>query len=179
MRIKLYECEDTWTEWFEDTFIHPIRWRLLNVYRNFRNIYRYGPLVWSMREYDQVYLYRTLETKFKWMARHHKASNNEFMDYVGSNKVYKVIKECQILARRLAEDEFAEYWRNRIPDMGTSDMIIWEDVPGTPLRRGTFVKDDGYWRPLKLWGTKQDEQRAWAKARLFSLMHKHIDRMWD
>ena len=73
-----------------------------NIRYGIKNLIKWFPVVWKDRDWDQIYLYKSLHFKLKNMEHLHRTNAH----YIGSEKEAHNIRVCKLLLERLIDDVY-------------------------------------------------------------------------
>lgn len=162
--------KQTFLERLDYIFVHPFRWRIKEFLRGLYNFWYFRKVIWHNREWDYYHIYEYLSLKFKKMYEY-RTKSESMLKYVGDEKVNKVILECYVLSNRLKEDNFASYWHGKIPDRSILDVLEQNWSSEEYKQKWYKAVRRAYKKELNI--------REWHRARLFTLLDKHLHSMWD
>lgn len=93
-------------KWIEDKY-----WAIKT---GLRNLKRWLPIIWKDQDWDHCYLLTMMETKFKYMANHHQYHGV----LLRRDRTAKQLRICELLCRRLNEENYYDNADKRHPDRG-------------------------------------------------------------
>lgn len=136
-----------------------------NMIYGIKNLITYFPLIWKTRDWDYYYIYEFLYYKIK-VHRENLAKNNR---HVGVEKNIHRMKTCELLLKRLMEDDYAYL------DIVHRDG---EYGKGSYFEYKTVIKEFKD-REIDTLFKLEQSRRQQDKDLLFKLLSKHMDKWWD
>ena len=142
-----------------------------NIITGIKNIFRWLPVIWKDRQWDQDYLYRVIGQKLKlmeefWYSDDPWSANQE--------KVAKKVKLCRLLCDRIVnhdylmnvlipvEQKYGElkfHWEK-------DNKMVFDETPEEAKTRMRAYKHADY-------------MEVQDKKMFFNILQKHIDKFWD
>lgn len=152
-----------------------------DIIEGIKNLWKWLPIVWKDRNWDQYYLYELLHFKLQNMERLHR--NYSYSLY--ADRTADQLKVCKLLLDRLIKDEYYENtFRNHDKKWGRP-KIRYEPV-------GDRYKKLVMYRKNVTEENEEQERKEFLRLcehehmlrkqdieYLFKLMTKHIGRWWD
>lgn len=128
-----------------------------------RSLWRWFPVIWADRNWDQWYIYTILETKLRFQEGYLRESNL----YIGVEEDCANMRECIDLIGRLKEDKYEEELYDAWEAEWAQDGTIADEKAEQARKamHGMFAETD--------------KQTTEARTRLFALIRDNIDRWWD
>jgi hypothetical protein len=178
-----------------------IGWYIKWIYNRFYNLYRWLPIIWKDRDYDDWYIFTILQTKLKHQA-----------EYIGTRDIHtraqydaQRMRTCVRLIEKVKEesyvDEYMEYYElsfgsTPVPgsdlhtlDMTTKNERFDEYFLAYPLDYKRVLNGAG-WLDINNTDSETERNRLIAmnmshlrgqraKKILFQLLDRHIEGWWD
>ena len=102
-------------------------WEHFNPYyilTGIKNLWRWKGVIWNDRQYDQLFLFKTLKKKIDLMIDEFEQVNY----YVGAEKDIKNMRICSLLLDRIIKDEYGEnVFKNHDRKWGEIQLSVEEE----------------------------------------------------
>jgi hypothetical protein len=166
-----------------------------NIVRSVKNLYRWLPIIWKDRDWDDHYIFEIL--KFKLQNTAHYTESRKW--FVGHEHEAARIKLCIKLIGRIQEEYYTSESLDQQYHTSTYEFIPSTEHPGSYEYKSELVEDRfdeyfakyprSYKRVVKQLNDEEDRMRIaiWvgciqhekAKRLLFNILNKHIERWWE
>ena len=186
-RIKEKYNDFILSDFMYNVTLHPLYSKPRSLYYNIKygieNLFVWLPVIWHDRDWDEYFLWAILEHKFKRMEHLFRVYGH----HVGADKTAHKLKICQLLCKRLKEEEYTtpyekrneshfEWFRkkfeqsmSREPDEAGIITVVGEGDRGD--------EPDGRWI---LPAHKHEEDMIQQDIDLLcKIMNKHVQSWWD
>lgn len=194
------EFKDRWYWKLRRWAINDLPYLHLELARGFKNLWRWFPVIWKDRDWDDHYIFEILKTKLRNQA-----------DYIGTRNIHTTAKrdaEIMNLCANLMERVQEEFYRMEYMDYHEC-QYNWLDIEDKPEHKQMEIKqisekfdeffakhksavkrivnnkkyqifeltEDDYKQRLAMNVSYYNHRRA--KKLMFELMSRNIERWWD
>lgn len=169
-------------ESWKDNFVFDFFYKIRSFFRNIISTIRWLPVIWQDRQWDEYYLYKILEHKFKLME--------DFFRYkgmhVGAEREANQMKVCRLLLQRLMEENYTTpYDERNQPHFDWFQKKMEEAFNKEPNGEGFIVIAEAYERdePDARWIVPAHKHEKYLRKQdidlLFRIITKHAEKWWD
>jgi len=189
LESKLTPIEKIRLWWkFEGRYTHS------NIIQGIKNLWKWFPVVWKDRDYDDHYIWEVLQFKLRKQAKY--IDDRDF--HVHAKRDAEIMMTCVRLMEKVSDEyyqmEYMDYCKDK-------HEFIDSDTPGYSELKTTFISEnfDEYFAKRKtahrhvvknggVFGNEDKKHTAMSmgyrqheKARkiLFTLLERNIERWWD
>jgi len=148
----------------------------IDLRQGIKNLWKWFPVIWNDRDWDQCYLYKFLHFKLQNMEDLHRNYGHS----LDNRKIADKIKVCKLLLDRLIKDEYYENaFKNHDKKWGeleldwNSNCLIKRPYAITEKEKEKELKEFNRLCQHELYLRRQDINY------LFKLMAKHVEGWWD
>ncbi len=162
--------------------------KISNHFRTFKqgiiNLYLWFPIIWSDRDYDEHYIYKTLQFKIK----RTRLLNEKNMRYVGVEKNIHYMKVCEILLDRLMNDDYYSSFNKIYEEKWGKSEFYFGDIPGKDDSGTLEIRNDKIITEEDKKQSRLDRAKNLKMSRrnrendkkyLFKILNDRIDTWWD
>ena len=191
-----------YNEWYWKLY-RWFRWDAKHAHRDiaqgFRNLWKWFPLIWKDRDWDDHFIFEVLKFKIKNTARYIKKNNR----YIGCERDVQTMMTCVRLIEKIQNQfydlEHTDYMDQKfsfekIEDSDLSKLNIetisenlsdyFSKHPNIHRRalKSSITREKWYYnevsdQTLAMWMSHYNHNRA--RKILFSLMERNIEKWWD
>ena len=153
-----------WFKW-EARYLHK------DIARGIRNLWRWFPIVWKDRDWDQYYILESLKFKLKNTADYF----SKHQRFIGWEDEVKYLRICEKLITKIQNEEYqGEYTKY------TSWEKYTNKYPGTVKKVLSNPKYGEYFQIGRGLATAVGmERKLKARKLLFKILEERIERWWD
>jgi hypothetical protein len=138
-----------------------LRTKYYNIKYGIKNLFVWLPTIWGDRDWDEYFLLRILELKFKRMEHLFREHGN----HVGADRTAHRLRICRCLCKRLAEEKYTTpYDERNKPHLDWVGKKIEESFHKEPNENG-FITIIGHNEP-------DEPEDRWIRPR-----HEHEEKM--
>jgi len=166
-------------------FIRKICFPFKAVYRGFKNIVIWFPVIWNDRNWDQFYIYKIIKYKLIQMEKYHR----NYGISINSNQIAKEIKLCINLLNRIIDDGYLDNVIDPHNKKWGEMRMIFEDHPtdNSLCELKEFQVENAITEKEKIQEEKErsrlykhsDNLKKQDLDMLFIKLRKHIECWWD
>jgi hypothetical protein len=151
--------------------------KIYNIKHGIRNLWRWFPIIWKDRDWDQYYIFELLKFKFKNMEHNFR----NYAHIADADKVADDLKVCQLLLKRLIEDDYYDNvykWHDK--KWGELE-VDWDKSPIKFSRRYVNSKEEKekeHKEYMRLYN-REEMLRKQDIRYLFHIITRKITMWWD
>ena len=147
-----------------------------NIITGIKNIFRWLPVIWKDRQWDQDYLYRVIGQKLKlmeefWYSDDPWSANQE--------KVAKKVKLCRLLCDRIVNHDYLMNVLIPVEKKYGELKMYFEKTDNPNLQRMVFNETPEERKAHLRAYHHSDYMEKQDKKMFFNILQKHIDKFWD
>jgi hypothetical protein len=178
-----------------------IGWYIKSIYNRFYNLYRWLPIIWKDRDWDDWYIFTILQTKLKHQAEYIGTKDRHTRAQYDAQRMRTCVRLIEKVKEESYQDEYMEYnelnfGSTPVPGTDTYKLDLtttWENFDeyflAYPLDYKRVLNGAGW---LDINNCKDDADKKKkiamnmshlrgqrAKKILFQLLDRHIEGWWD
>lgn len=185
--MNIFESTRLWWK-FEGRYTH------INIIQGLKNLWKWFPVVWRDRDYDDHYIWEVLQFKLRKQAKY--ISDRDF--HVYAKRDAEIMMTCVRLMEKVSDEyyqaEYMDYCKDNF-EFVDSDEPGYKQLEITPISEnfdeyflkrktayryvvkngGVFGNDDKKHTAMSM-GYYQHEK---ARKILFTILERNIERWWD
>ena len=192
-KVNIFEKISLWWR-FDGRYMHK------EFVRGIKNLWRWFPVIWKDRDWDQTFIYRVIKTKLEFQANYIGGRGNHVSAKRDAEKMRLVSKLIKLQQEDFYSMEYMDYHETKYDFVPTDETKKWFTMEDTLIsenfqdyfdkyprqyKRVISGEINRYRRPIDEKDDKviameiAHENQERCKRLIFKIMESEIERWWD